>query len=127
GRSILGHDSMETRLQAMAAAIVGFAGIILLYMVPILGIVTWALVSVFGLGAAFLSIMSAVRRERPPAAAKVTPEQTLATPAATAFEAADMPLRASETPAHAEVPPYATTPAPPIEPPPLRSFHLDPP
>jgi uncharacterized RDD family membrane protein YckC len=71
GRSILGTGSSETRLDAMRAVVLGFAAICLLYMVPIVGIVTWALVGVFGLGSASMTIMRNLRRERPPAAPKV--------------------------------------------------------
>ncbi len=74
GRSVLGHDLEETRLRGMAAVLVGFMGICLLYMVPIAGLLTWALVGVFGLGSATLTVLSALRRERaravPPAASE---------------------------------------------------------
>jgi uncharacterized RDD family membrane protein YckC len=71
GRSILGHDSDESRPQGMVAVTLGFVGIVLLYMVPIIGIVTWALVGVLGLGSASLTVMAAMRRERPPAVPKI--------------------------------------------------------
>ena len=66
GRSILGHGSEETRLEGLGAVVVGFAAICLLYAIPIVGIVTWALVGVLGLGTASLTAMSALRRERGP-------------------------------------------------------------
>jgi len=59
GRTVLGHDSEETHLQAMMAVLVGFAAICLLYAVPIVGLMTWALVGVLGLGSATLTVMSA--------------------------------------------------------------------
>jgi uncharacterized RDD family membrane protein YckC len=43
----------------------GFAGLCLLYMIPIVGLVSWALVGVFGLGSATLAFIGALRRERP--------------------------------------------------------------
>jgi uncharacterized RDD family membrane protein YckC len=70
GRTILGHGSDETRLQGLSAVAAGFAAICLLYTIPIVGIVTWALVGVFGLGAATLTVMAALRRERGPKAVK---------------------------------------------------------
>ncbi len=66
GRTILGYGADDTRQQALLAVVVGFASICLLYAVPIVGLVTWALVGVLGLGAASLTVMSALRRERGP-------------------------------------------------------------
>lgn len=66
GRTILGYGPDDTRQQALLAVVVGFASICLLYAVPIVGLVTWALVGVLGLGAASLTVMSALRRERGP-------------------------------------------------------------
>jgi uncharacterized RDD family membrane protein YckC len=70
GRSILGHGPEETRLEGLGAVVVGFAAICLLYAVPIVGIVTWALVGVLGLGTASLTAMGALRRERGPSKKK---------------------------------------------------------
>ena len=71
GRTILGHGAEETRLEAMLAVVAGFVGICLLYAVPIVGIVTWALVGVFGLGSATLTVIAALRRERGPVKPKI--------------------------------------------------------
>lgn len=65
GRSVTGQASPESRLQAMRSLVIGFAAIYLLYMVPVLGVITWAMVGVFGLGAASLAFVAALRRERP--------------------------------------------------------------
>lgn len=73
GRTILGHGSDETRLQGLTAVVAGFAALCLLYTIPIVGIVTWALVGVFGLGAATLTVLTALRRERGPKAVKSAP------------------------------------------------------
>ena len=67
GRSVTGQGSAETRLEAMRSVLVGFAAVCLLYMVPIVGIVTWGVLGVFGLGAASLTVIGALRRERPAA------------------------------------------------------------
>jgi uncharacterized RDD family membrane protein YckC len=66
GRSVTGQGSSESRAIGMRSMVLGFVGITLLYIVPILGIVTWALVGVFGLGSATLAFVGALRRERPP-------------------------------------------------------------
>jgi uncharacterized RDD family membrane protein YckC len=70
GRTILGHGSEETRAEGLTAVFAGFVALCLLYTIPIVGIVTWALVGVFGLGAATLTVLTALRRERGPKAAK---------------------------------------------------------
>jgi uncharacterized RDD family membrane protein YckC len=70
GRAILRPASPDRRLQAFATFVVGFGVLVLAYMVPVLGFATWALTSVLGLGAAFATSRTYLRRERPaPAAA----------------------------------------------------------
>jgi uncharacterized RDD family membrane protein YckC len=125
GRSILGHGSDETQLEAMRAVALGFAGICLLYIVPIVGLVTWALVGVFGLGSASLTVMSALRRERPPAPPKApnakTDSAALETPApegapAMAYPPADAPVQAA-APAQESFSTPAAEPSPSFGPP----------
>ncbi len=66
GRTIFTQGTEpETRIQAIRSVGVGFLAITLLYMVPVVGIVTWAMIGVFGLGAATLHFLSGLRRERP--------------------------------------------------------------
>jgi uncharacterized RDD family membrane protein YckC len=66
GRTIFSHGTEpESRLQAMQYVGVGFIAISLLYMVPVVGIVTWAMIGVFGLGAATMNFLGGLRRERP--------------------------------------------------------------
>jgi len=112
GRSIFGHDPAETRAQGLRDVCVGFVAIALLYMVPVVGIVTWALVGVFGLGSAALTILRAVRRERPRPAPAVRPVAPVPPP-----EDAVPPPPPSPPPAPAmafqSVPPPQAT-APPI-------------
>jgi hypothetical protein len=72
GRTIFSRGTEpETRLQAIASVTVGFVAISLLYLVPVVGIVTWAMVGVFGLGAATLHFLGGLRRERPQKPPKV--------------------------------------------------------
>ncbi len=65
GRSVLRSESPDGRLQATAAFIIGFVLLTLAYMVPILGVLTWALTTVLGLGAATITFRALLRRERP--------------------------------------------------------------
>lgn len=74
GQRILPESDPESRLQAVRSLVIGFVLVVLAYMVPVLGLITWSLVSVLGLGAATMATMAAIRREyprkpRPPAAA----------------------------------------------------------
>jgi uncharacterized RDD family membrane protein YckC len=65
GRTITGQSDEESRPIALRSFLVGFVAICLLYMVPIIGLMTWALIGVFGLGAASMTVMASLRRERP--------------------------------------------------------------
>jgi uncharacterized RDD family membrane protein YckC len=65
GDSMVGQTSPASRLQSVRSFVIGFAAICLIYMVPVLGFIAWALVGVTGLGAAALAFTSAYRRENP--------------------------------------------------------------
>ncbi len=65
GRSVLRSDTPDARIQATVAFIIGFVLLTLAYMVPLLGVLTWALTTVLGLGAATMTFRSLLRRERP--------------------------------------------------------------
>jgi uncharacterized RDD family membrane protein YckC len=67
GMSIARRESgpEESRAQSLFAFTLGFGVITLAYMIPVLGFVTWALLGVFGLGAAALAFIVAYRRENP--------------------------------------------------------------
>lgn len=60
-------------MEAAMTFVIGFAIVTLLYMVPILGIIVFALLSVLGLGAATLAFVAAYRREQPPAMPVIPP------------------------------------------------------
>ena len=120
GRTILGHGSEETNLEGLTAVLVGFASLCLLYAVPIVGLMTWALVGVLGLGCASLTVLGALRRERarrrpktvPPAPAEAGGEAPPAPPVPA------MPMMASAVPPRAyEPPPMPSMPAEPPPPP----------
>jgi uncharacterized RDD family membrane protein YckC len=71
GDGMTGQELPGTRLQSVRSFVIGFAAITILYMVPVLGFIAWALVGVTGLGAAALAFTSAYRRENP-----LTPKRT---------------------------------------------------
>jgi uncharacterized RDD family membrane protein YckC len=95
GRSIVAVDDPETRLQGLRSFLLGFVVITIAYMIPILGFLTWALVGVFGLGAATMSFAATLKRERPvqpPKAPEVAPASLPpAPPASPGFEPAVPP------------------------------------
>ena len=71
GRSVMRSETPDGRLQATATFVIGFVLLTLAYMVPILGVLTWALTTVLGLGAATITFRSLLRRERPAAPPQV--------------------------------------------------------
>jgi len=113
GRAMTGQGSEETRAQAMRSVALGFAGLCLLYMIPIVGLVSWALVGVFGLGSATLAFIGALRRERPARAPKpVVPPPAPPISPITPPEPPVIPPSPSPVAAQFSAPAAAATPAP---------------
>jgi uncharacterized RDD family membrane protein YckC len=120
GMGIVREDSPESQLQALRSFVVGSAVICLLYMVPLLGFVTWGIVGVFGLGAATLAFIAAYRNENPapvprePRAPVPGGPDTPAPPSPTApHEYAGAPLPIADASAIERSPPAAPA-APPV-------------
>jgi uncharacterized RDD family membrane protein YckC len=65
GASLAPPEEPESRLVALRSFVIGSIVIDVLYMVPVLGLATWALSGVLGLGAAVLAFFAALRRENP--------------------------------------------------------------
>jgi len=65
GMSLVPQEAADSRAQALRSFAIGSALIVLAYMVPVIGLVTWALIGVLGLGAASLAFISAYRHENP--------------------------------------------------------------
>ena len=103
GRRVTRQDASETPLEGLRSFLIGFAALVLLYMVPVIGLITWAMVGVFGLGAASLAVLAGLRRERPPA------------PAPTGTE-----------PPRTEPPPPTPTPLDPVSPPLAAAYSVTP-
>lgn len=119
GRGILHPETPEQRLQAFLAFVIGFAVLVLIYMVPVIGVLTWALTGVIGLGAASSAFRAGLRREQPPRPVASAPPVVEPVPAAVA-----PPEPVSETPIYMSDPiPAAAGVAPAIgvgAPPPPR-------
>ena len=65
GMRMVPQEDAESRLQGVRSFVLGFAVICVAYMVPVLGFLTWTMLSVLGLGGAALAFMSGYRRENP--------------------------------------------------------------
>ena len=68
-RAIGGVVTRETaesgRVYGLASFVIGFALLAVAYMIPLVGIVTWAITGALGLGAATITFRVALKRERP--------------------------------------------------------------
>ena len=67
GSRVWAEDGSAGWGQATRSLTIGFVVVSLAYMVPVIGLVTWAVLGVFGLGAATTTFVSALRRELPQA------------------------------------------------------------
>lgn len=117
GHSIVPEVEEGDRLESLRSFAIGTAVILLAYMVPLLGVVVWALGSVFGLGAATLAFTSGLRRESRPTEPPVTgaivpPVVPPQTPVAPAMGGGAMPLAASEGVFETPAPAAPMPPAP---------------
>ncbi len=97
GRRVTRQDTPETPLEGMRSFLIGFVALILLYMVPVVGLVTWAMVGVFGLGAASLGLLAGLRRERPPAPAPPVTQPPRSEPPAPTLDPMPPPIVAASS------------------------------
>lgn len=67
GSTVFPSDEPNSRAIGLRSFVIGFVLVTLIYMVPVLGFVAWALFGVLGLGAAVLAFLTAWRREHPKA------------------------------------------------------------
>ena len=124
GRGVIRSEPPEGRLAALVAFLIGSGLLVLAYMVPVLGLVTWGLASVMGLGAATATFRTHIRRERKSAAPPAAPvPEPSASPAVAAATVAQAPVMldppptvptAVEPPPALEVPVFEPPPPPPL-------------
>jgi uncharacterized RDD family membrane protein YckC len=110
GNSIVPESAPEQRAQAIRSFGIGFAVIVIAYMIPLLGFVTWTLTSVLGVGAATLAFASAYRRENPrpePIAPIIAPPAASADAGAPTWNG-EVPLVAVPRPTVGTAPPAVT-------------------
>lgn len=65
GTRIVPQGDTESRLLSLRSFLIGSAVICVAYMIPLLGLFTWSMLGVFGLGAAALAFVTGYRRENP--------------------------------------------------------------
>jgi uncharacterized RDD family membrane protein YckC len=73
GMSAVPEDPDGSRAHAARSFVIGFAVLVIIYMIPIIGIISWAIAGVLGLGSAALAFMAAYRRENPTRPSVVVP------------------------------------------------------
>ena len=127
GMTAVEEDPESTRAHGARSFVIGFAVLTIAYIIPVVGIITWGITGVLGLGSAALAFMAAYRRENPAKAAPVMVPPPVAPPpppaysqpgpaapsvafdgSASAIPTAPPPFEAAAAPAGgAYAPPYA--------------------
>ena len=114
GRVIAGESDAASRVQASRSFAIGAALVVFAYMVPVLGILTWLFVGSFGLGAATMTFLASLRRERPVPPPKPVPAPPVPPPFAESFApGAPLSSTAPATSAAVDIEPPPIAPAPP--------------
>ena len=120
GMSAVEEDPEGNRAHAARSFVIGFAVLSIAYMIPLVGIIAWAIAAVMGLGSSTLAFMSAYRRENPakPPVMVVTAPPPTPPPSAPSYPSggpASAPSTAFDGSAAATPtapPPFAVPPAP---------------
>ena len=97
GMGLVEQPDMENRTQSTRSFLIGSAVMCIAYMIPVLGLMTWALAAVFGLGAATQAFFRAYRRENPKPPKKTEPVP-VPPPAPPADVVAEAPLQMAVAP-----------------------------
>lgn len=114
GSTLVPETDPDNRFASVRSFLIGTAVILLAYMVPVLGIMVWAVGGMFGLGAATLAFSSGLRRENP-ARKRVSPVPAQA-PAVAATMGQAAPLRTSDASEYQSAPSAEIPPATSVEP-----------
>jgi uncharacterized RDD family membrane protein YckC len=80
GWSVIPESEPGNRLQAVRSIAIGTLIITPIYMLPLLGLATWVILGVLGLGSATSSLFKALRRENPVPPKPPAPPEPIATP-----------------------------------------------
>jgi uncharacterized RDD family membrane protein YckC len=85
GMTAVEEDPDGSRAHGARSFVIGFAVLTIAYMIPLLGIITWGIVSVLGLGSSALTFMAAYRREHPAKPPVMVPPPPVAPPPAPGY------------------------------------------
>src|SRR6185503_14715869 len=83
GMTAVEEDPDGGRAHAARSFVIGFAVLTIAYMIPLLGIITWGIAGVMGLGSAALTFMAAYRREGPAKTPATVPPAPMSPPSMT--------------------------------------------
>jgi uncharacterized RDD family membrane protein YckC len=115
GMSAVDEDPESTRAHGARSFVIGFAVLTIAYIIPVVGIITWGITGVLGLGSAALAFMAAYRRENPAKAAPVmVPPAPVPPPPAPAYSQSGPPANAPSVAFDGSAAAIPTAP-PPIE------------
>ena len=65
GMGLVRQETPDSRGESIRSFVIGFAIVCIAYMIPVLGIATWAMLSVLGMGASALAFLGEYRKENP--------------------------------------------------------------
>ena len=114
GMRMVPQTDADSRLQALRSFLIGFVILIAAYMVPVLGLTAWALVGLFGLGAAGLTFVERRRRAVPAGLATDARHDRFSGAPVAGVVGEPAAISADEPLAEVVLPPVK----PPVEPPP---------
>jgi uncharacterized RDD family membrane protein YckC len=114
GAGVVHEDDRESRVQAVRSLLIGFLIVTVAYAIPVLGLAAWALVGMIGLGAATLTALATLRRERPAKEPKIAAPAAAPAPVS-AFTPPPQPAAAPSSAFAAPVEPATYAPPPPLE------------
>jgi uncharacterized RDD family membrane protein YckC len=100
GMGIVHQDDLENRRQSLRSFVIGSAVMCIAYMIPVIGVLAWAMATVFGLGAALQAFARAYRKEhpRPPRAARLAPAAPVVAPSGEAAASASLAMPSAAPP-----------------------------
>jgi uncharacterized RDD family membrane protein YckC len=120
--SFVGRLIVGRKVHPVIAVLVGVALFVILYLVPVLGLMIWFLVTFLGFACALTTLFTSTK-SAPPAAAPpsgippAAPAQPVPAPAGIAAPAAAPESPAAAAPLSAEAPPVVSAPVAPVPPP----------
>ncbi|HEX5475900.1 MAG TPA: RDD family protein [Vicinamibacterales bacterium] len=103
GMAAVYQADLDNRAQSLRSFVIGSAIMCVAYMIPVLGVLTWAMAAVFGLGAATQAFVRAYRRENPRPRRKTGAATAAPVVTAPATLAVAAPVEGERATAHAAV------------------------